>query len=59
MLKAWLVPSPGAVRACFVAAATDRAPASAYFPTAAEAQAWVEREAREIGAWVQWIEPPE
>jgi len=59
-LKAWLVPSFGAIRACFVAASVPhRAPASAYFPDEGSARAWVEREARELHTCVRWVEAPE
>jgi hypothetical protein len=55
--KAWIGRLDDQVEAGFVAAAEagSRAPATQIFEDEGEARAWVEREAEEIDAPIEWI----
>ena len=54
-IRAWLQYTNGYVAAHFVAAGTNRGAAVRLFPTEAAARAWVELQAEELDAVVEWI----
>ena len=60
-LLAWVKPHIGVgYMASFISArAKSRAPASRTFTSPVEAKEWVEREASELGAPVEWVDRPE
>jgi len=57
-LLAWLEPEDAAVKAAFVAAGSDRPPATRRCGSPEEARQWVEDEAAAVGVPVTWTEAP-
>ena len=58
-ILAWVMPCPSCIEAHFVSAATpERVPAIARFNNVFAAREWVEEQAVQLNAAVEWVEPP-